>query len=224
MKQAFDWKRRPYRSVTLDISSTELDDIPDEIGHLTRLKHIKLSFYGPDSVREYHSLSPQLISHDIISKLEELQGLSIVIHPQDRRWKEIVEEVTKDVATLKMLSYLEFYFPEVESFQCFIRTSPSWNEHILRKFRFIVGHDVKRIIHPSTRGNNQRLDNNAITLPRLRKLELRWLPRLVSLGNGLYVSEENITTYNCPKLVLDSPPRERKVLKQRKFLGSCCCI
>ncbi|KAG8381931.1 hypothetical protein BUALT_Bualt05G0024000 [Buddleja alternifolia] len=181
MKQAFDW----YSSVVLyqyacsrfsRLVEYKIRTLPSSLFALTNLQVLMLEtaivslsissyrFYGPDSVREYHNLSPQLISHDIISKLEELQGLSIVIHPQDRRWKEIAEEVTKDVATLKMLSYLEFYFPEVESFQCFIRTRPSWNEHILRKFRFIFGYDVKRIIHQSTRGRMSKRFTWNITL------------------------------------------------------------
>ncbi|KAL0377041.1 UNVERIFIED_CONTAM: hypothetical protein Scaly_0821700 [Sesamum calycinum] len=357
----------------LDLSGTELYCLPDEIGQLTGLKHLQLSFYGPDDESEYAHLPSKLISPRVLSHLKALQALGIIVHPEDHRWAKSAADIMNDIARLEMLSYLQFYFPEVEMFQDFIRASPSWKGHILRKFKFIVGHNVKRIVsrvpdevesaydqggqclrfvngdhvpqviedvlmhvtafyldHHSkiqslsefsisnfkalqlcvlrecpnlkmilddkaTEGEFPSLEHlgvyylweleciwklpsppqsflalkyltvstcpklhfilwesmlqclsnleefvvedcesvekiikeekkttnyDATALPRLRKVVLRYLPELISLGNGLCISEENISSYGCPKLVLNSQPKEKPRVKHRKFLSA----
>ncbi|KAL0413894.1 UNVERIFIED_CONTAM: putative disease resistance protein [Sesamum radiatum] len=357
----------------LDLSGTELYCLPDEIGQLTGLKHLQLSFYGPDDESEYAHLPSKLISPGVLSHLKALQALGIIVHPEDQRWRKSAAHIMNDIARLEMLSYLQFYFPEVEIFQDFIGTSPSWKGHILRKFKFIVGHNVKRIVsrvpdevesafdqggqclrfvngdrvpqmiedvlmhvrafyldHHSnvqslsefgisnfkalqlcvlrecpnlkmilddkaTEGEFPSLEHlgvyylwelvciwklpsppqslqalkyltvstcpklhfilwesmlqclsnleelvvedcesvkiiikeekkttnyDATVLPRLRKVVLRYLPELVSLGNGLCISEENISSYGCPKLGLNSQPKEKPRAKHRKFLSA----
>ncbi|KAL2230336.1 UNVERIFIED_CONTAM: hypothetical protein Sindi_1628000 [Sesamum indicum] len=357
----------------LDLSGTELYYLPDEIGKLKGLKHLHLSFYGPDDESEYAHLPLKLISPGVLSHLEALQALGIVVHPEDHRWRKSAADIMNDIAGLEMLTYLQFYFPEVEIFQDFIRKSSCWKGHILRKFKFIVGHNVKRIVsrvpeevesafdqggrclrfvngdhvpkviegvllhvrafyldHHSkiqslsefdisnfkalqfcvlrecpklkmilddkaTEGEFPSLEHlgvyylweleciwklpsppqslqalkyltvstcpklrfilwesmlqclcnleklvvddcesvekiikeeketanyGATVLPRLRKVVLRYLPELVSLGNGLCISEENISSYGCPKLVLNSQPKEKPRVKHRKFLSA----
>ncbi|EYU17819.1 hypothetical protein MIMGU_mgv1a023872mg, partial [Erythranthe guttata] len=129
----------------LDLSGSELYDLPDEIGELTLLTHLQLSFYGPDDESEFVHLPSKLISPTFLSKIKNLEALNISVHPEDHRWTNDAEPIIKNVAELENLSHLQFYFPKVEMFEDFIQTSPSWKKGILRKFCFVVGCDVKRI-------------------------------------------------------------------------------
>lgn len=358
----------------LDLSGTELYSLPDEIGKLTLLSYMQLSFYGPDDESEYAHLPSGLISLNFLSHLKALQSISITVHPDDHRWTKIAACIIKDVGMLGMLRYLELYFPEVDMFMNFIGKSPSWKNRKLRKFRFVVGRNVKRIASRvpneieslfdkhgqclkfvngdkvprvirtvlqrveafyldhhikirslskfglsnflslkfclvrecpkiqaildeySIRGafpcleylgvyylwelehicktprfsrsfqslmyltvstcpklkfilwesmlpclsnlkelvvedcesleiivkeEEKKVNRDAIMLPAgLRKVVLHYLPMLVSLGNGLCLSDDKISVYGCPKLNLNPQPREQTLLKQRKFLGS----
>ncbi|KAH6816809.1 hypothetical protein C2S51_000002 [Perilla frutescens var. frutescens] len=130
----------------LDLSGTELYDLPDEIGRLGLLRSMHLSFYGPDNESEYIHLPSQLVSPRFLSELKEIQALTISVHPDDHRWTEIAACIIKDISKLEMLSYLQFYFPEVEMFEIFIQTSHSWEKQKVSKFGFIVGQNVKRIV------------------------------------------------------------------------------
>ncbi|KAI3448682.1 hypothetical protein Pfo_005347, partial [Paulownia fortunei] len=119
----------------LDLSGTEL------------YNHLQLSFYGPDDESEYARLpSEQMISQSVLSELKALEALSIIVHPEDHRWTNISARILKDVSSLERLIFIQFYFREVEIFQDFIQMSCSWTERVLRKFKFVVGHNVKRII------------------------------------------------------------------------------
>lgn len=127
----------------LDLSgTTELYSLPDETGQLVLLRHMKLSFYGPDDVSEFDHLPSQLVSPSILSELKELRALSITVHPDDHRWTDIASSVLQEVSKLEMLSYLQFYFPKVEIFEEYIQM----NKRALTKFNFTVGHNVKRIV------------------------------------------------------------------------------
>ncbi|KAL7106324.1 hypothetical protein ACP275_07G105200 [Erythranthe tilingii] len=360
----------------LDLSGSELYDLPDEIDELTLLRHMQLSFYGPDDESEYAHLPPRLVSPGFLSDIEKLETLTISVHPDDHRWAKIAEPISKDIGVLENLSYLQFYFPQVQMFEDFIERSSSWCKGTLVKFKFIVGRDVKRIASrvpneieltfheerqslrfvngnekvpqviqnvlaratsfyldhhmkvkslsefgisvfkflkfcllrecpkiqsiignnstegafpclehlsiyylweleyicksPSVKGSFPALthltvstcrklkfvlwesmlpslsnlkelvveecesvekivrqekekvntNNNAEMLPELRKLVLQNLPELVTLGNGLCLSEDKLDINGCPKFVLNSRPKEQSVVKQRKFLRS----
>ncbi|KAL7106078.1 hypothetical protein ACP275_07G088700 [Erythranthe tilingii] len=130
----------------LDLLGTELYDLPSEIGQLTQLRHLQISFYRPHDGRIYSHLPTEIVSRDIVSKLHALQTLSIVVNPEDKRWSEIVWDVIQDVARLKMLTNLQFYFPTIQVLEVFIIKSPSWNDGRVRKFKFVLGQDIKRII------------------------------------------------------------------------------
>ncbi|KAG6395269.1 hypothetical protein SASPL_145911 [Salvia splendens] len=130
----------------LDLSGTELYDLPAEISQLDHMKRMHLSFYGPDDESEYELLPCQLVSPSFLSEMEGIQSLSISVHPEDHRWTEAVACIINDISKLEMLSSLHFYFPEIEMFENFIETSPSWNNQSLSKFEFAVGQDVKRIV------------------------------------------------------------------------------
>lgn len=129
----------------LDLSGTELYDLPEEIGELKHLRSMQLSFYGPDDESEYEHLPSRLVSPTFLSKLEEMEALSITVHPEDHRWTKLAACMVGDMSKLEKLSYLQFYFPEVETFEKFIETSSSWKENVLIKFNLTVGQNVKRI-------------------------------------------------------------------------------
>ncbi|XP_057777565.1 disease resistance protein RPV1-like isoform X2 [Salvia miltiorrhiza] len=129
----------------LDLSGTELYDLPDEISQLELVKSMQLSFYGPDHESDYEHLPSRLVSPGFLSEIKGLQSLSISVHPEDHRWTEVVACILKDISKLEILSYLLFYFPQVEMFENFIEMSPSWKKLSLSKFNFTVGQDVKRI-------------------------------------------------------------------------------
>ncbi|XP_057778279.1 uncharacterized protein LOC130997018 [Salvia miltiorrhiza] len=129
----------------LDLSGSELYELPDEIGELTSLRSMQLSFYGPDDESEYEDLPSRLVSPSFLSELKGIEALSVSVHPEDQRWTESVAGILKDISRLERLSYLHFYFPQVETFESFIQTSPAWKKQSLRKFEFTVGQNVKRI-------------------------------------------------------------------------------
>ncbi|XP_047957000.1 putative late blight resistance protein homolog R1B-16 [Salvia hispanica] len=132
----------------LDLSGTELYDLPVEISQLEHMKRMHLSFYGPDDESEYERLPCHLVSPSFLSEMKEIESLSISVHPEDHRWTEVAACIIKDINKLEMLSSLHFYFPQIKMFENFIKTSPSWNnkKKCLSKFDFTVGQDVKRIV------------------------------------------------------------------------------
>ncbi|CAL9019865.1 unnamed protein product [Prunus brigantina] len=130
----------------LDLRGTEVDKLPDEIGSLTSLRHLEVSFYGSISPSEYAKLPHQLISPGIISKLISLETLSIDVYPGDQRWKKSLESITREVCSLTKLTSLCFSFPEVELLQFFLQTCTRWKNQLLTMFKFVVGDDVKRIV------------------------------------------------------------------------------
>ncbi|XP_057781400.1 putative disease resistance RPP13-like protein 1 [Salvia miltiorrhiza] len=133
------------RMEALDLSGTELYELPDEISELTLMRSLQLSFYGPDDESEYDDLPSRLVSPSFLSELKGIEALSVSVHPEDQRWTKTVADMIKDVSRLERLSYLHFYFPQVETFESFIQTSPAWKKQSLRKFELTVGQNVKRI-------------------------------------------------------------------------------
>ncbi|XP_027117704.1 uncharacterized protein [Coffea arabica] len=129
----------------LDLLGTELEKAPDELGQLTNLRHLQISFYGTDDGRESDHLPNVLLSSETVSKLQHLEALTIVVHPEDLRWVKNAEAIMQDIGNLENLSYLHFYFTKVEIMERFIR-SPAWKIIGSNKFKFVVGQDVKRIV------------------------------------------------------------------------------
>ncbi|KAH6815999.1 hypothetical protein C2S51_020819 [Perilla frutescens var. frutescens] len=125
----------------LDLLGTDLSDLPKGIGELTQLRHLQLSFYRPDHAH----FQSELVSSSAIVNLQALQALSIVVHPKDQHWIRLVGDIIQHVGKLKKLSHLQFYFPTVEALESFTE-SFSWKEQRLRRFKFIVGHNIKRNI------------------------------------------------------------------------------
>ena len=129
----------------LDLQGTEIDKLPDEISELASLRHLKVSFYGSINWSEYVKLPRELVSQGIISSLHELETLSLDVYLGDRRWDKDVKSVINEVGNLTKLIAFSCYFPKVEFLELFLQTGVPWIRG-LTKFKFVVGHDVKRFV------------------------------------------------------------------------------
>ncbi|OMP07215.1 Disease resistance protein [Corchorus olitorius] len=107
-----------------------------EIGDLTSLRHLEVSFYGSSTSSDQVKLPRELIS-----SLQSLETLRISVYPGDNWWKKNVGSFVKEVRSLKRLTSI--YLPQVESLQLFLQTSAAWENETLREFKFVVGHDIK---------------------------------------------------------------------------------
>ncbi|KMT15479.1 hypothetical protein BVRB_3g058340 [Beta vulgaris subsp. vulgaris] len=128
----------------LDLQGTEVTHLPDNVGVLTSLKQLRVSFYGSMDHREYNKLPAKLVSDGIISSLR-LRELGMFVYPGDRRWTLSASDITKEISILK-LSVLYFHFPEVEHLEYFVHGSQSWKDRDVTTFNLVVGHDFKRIV------------------------------------------------------------------------------
>ncbi|OMP07369.1 NB-ARC domain-containing protein [Corchorus olitorius] len=137
----------------LDVSG--IYSLPSEVGQLTKLKCLRVSFSDgsiQNPVQEASnfcfffnsnsSSSELMIPGNTISKLTNLEELSLDVSPNIARWNENADAIAMEVTELKNLSHLQFYFTNLESFNTFIRESQSWNEnpsgHDFRTFRLFV--------------------------------------------------------------------------------------
>ncbi|OMP06410.1 Disease resistance protein [Corchorus olitorius] len=130
----------------LDLRGTEINVLPDEIGELAALRYLDVCLYGSINRSEYVKLPHGFISSGIISKLHALKSLEISVCPGDERWVKCVESITGEVSKLTKLTSFSFYFPEVELLELFLQKSVAWIDQSLTDFKFVVGHDIKRIV------------------------------------------------------------------------------
>ncbi|XXG62228.1 hypothetical protein AAC387_Pa05g0635 [Persea americana] len=84
-----------------------------------------------------------VISGGIISRLSQLEQLSIDLSSTESQfgheWNKWAEALLKDVSYMKGLMSLEFYFPQLESLECFLQTIRPWKEGRFTSFNFNVG-------------------------------------------------------------------------------------
>lgn len=130
----------------LDLRRTAIYNLPDEVQSLTRLKHMTVSFYGSNNSSEYSKLPQTLVSDGVLSRLVHLTVLHIAVYPGDQRWSKSIKLITMEIQNLNELEMLEIHFPEVELLEQFLRDSLPWKDQRLTKFRFVVGHNVKRVV------------------------------------------------------------------------------
>lgn len=128
----------------LDFEGTEIISLPMDVGKLSKLTCLKLSFYGEDKDERKNNRSTTIIPHNVIGKLLQLEELSIDVNPDDERWNGTVKNIIKEVCSLKELKVLKLYLPEIVLLNDFM-----WNEIpflSLSRFSFMVGGHLKRII------------------------------------------------------------------------------
>lgn len=123
----------------LNAQDTRITSLPLEIGQLTHLKVLNVAFsMGRDEIEEEVA-----ISGGIISRLSQLEQLSIDLRSTESRfrdeWNKWAEALLKDVSYVKGLMGLEFYFPQLESLECFLQTILPWQEGRFTSFNFDVG-------------------------------------------------------------------------------------
>ncbi|XP_057976028.1 disease resistance protein RPS2-like [Malania oleifera] len=132
----------------LDLEGTEIIYLPEEIGNLTELRCLKVSFYGYKSCGRKTEQSSTMIPHRVISSLYKLELLCIDVNPDDERWHVILEDVVKEVCRLHRLRSLKLYFPKVEFLGLLLNVTSNIVAFALFniQFRVIAGRHVKRII------------------------------------------------------------------------------
>ncbi|RWR83820.1 putative disease resistance protein [Cinnamomum micranthum f. kanehirae] len=123
----------------LDAQDTRITSLPLEIEQLTHLKVLNVAFsMGRDEIEE-----DVAISGGIISRLSQLEQLRIDLRSTESQfeheWNKWAEAILKDVSYVKGLMSLEFYFPQLESLDCFLQRIRPWKEGRFTSFNFDVG-------------------------------------------------------------------------------------
>ncbi|XP_071939613.1 disease resistance protein At4g27190-like [Coffea arabica] len=128
----------------LDLTGTEIYSLPHSIGQLSSLKHFHVSFYAYVDDKKFHNKHKNLVPCGIISELQSLEELSIEVQSGDTQWNTDAEFVAKELSNLNKLDTLGICFPEIKFLRTFLGSSPAWKADNLRKFKFVIGHDIKR--------------------------------------------------------------------------------
>ena len=125
----------------LDIRATKLSLC--QIRTLTWLKllRVSLSNFGRGSHTQNQS--------GYVSSFVSLEEFSIDIDSSLRSWVKNGNIIAREVATLKKLTSLQFWFPTVQCLEFFVSSSPAWADFFIRTnpawedvyftFRFVVG-------------------------------------------------------------------------------------
>ena len=129
----------------LNLEETEIINLPMNVERLTNLKSLKVSFYGYNNRNKKNSQSNTKIPHNMISKLLQLEELSIYVSPDDERWNVTVKDIVKEVCSFKRLEALKLYLPEVTLLNDFMGNGTLSINLALLNFRLIVGSHSKRL-------------------------------------------------------------------------------
>ena len=130
----------------LNLEETEIINLPMNVGRLTNLKSLKVSFYGSNNRNRKNNQSNTMIPRNTISKLLQSEELSIYVSLDDERWNVTVKDIVKEVCRFKRLEALKLYLPEVILLNDFMGNGTSSINLALLNFRFIVGSHSKRFI------------------------------------------------------------------------------
>ena len=130
----------------LNLEETEIINLPMNVGRLTNLKSLKVSFYGSNNRNRKNNQSNTMIPRNTISKLLQSEELSIYVSLDDERWNVTVKDIVKEVCHFKRLEALKLYLPEVILLNDFMGNGTSSINLALLNFRFIVGSHSKRFI------------------------------------------------------------------------------
>ncbi|KAI8028294.1 Disease resistance protein [Camellia lanceoleosa] len=134
-----------------DLEGTELMYLPNEIGQLISLKCFRVSFCGcANRYKEFKQMD-SIIPTKVLSKLSELNELSIDVNPDADQWDvdvwdANVKEILNELSSLQKLKILRLYLPSVESLQQLRWNNKQVMYPDLSQFGFTVGHHPWRII------------------------------------------------------------------------------
>ena len=131
----------------LDFEGTEIIRLPVEVGKLTNLTSLKMSFYGDtnDRWKDNQYYSSKIIPQNVVSNLLQLEELIIDVSPDDKRWNSNVKDIVEEVCQLDRLNTLQIYLPEVLLLNELWKNASSANISGMH-FRLTVGSHMKRII------------------------------------------------------------------------------
>ena len=95
----------------LDLEETEITKLPVTVGKLTNLTSLKVSFYLPTNGNRKNNPSNRIIPQNVISRLFQLEELSIDVHPEDERWNATIKDILREVFCLNRLHFLKLQLP-----------------------------------------------------------------------------------------------------------------
>uniref|UniRef100_A0A2N9ERP6 Reverse transcriptase domain-containing protein n=1 Tax=Fagus sylvatica TaxID=28930 RepID=A0A2N9ERP6_FAGSY len=144
----------------------------------------------------------EMIPSNVIASLSSLQELSIDVDFRNQSWDHIVDRVAEEVASLKALTSLCFYFPRISCFETFIENCISWKRNSLEweeveACTIEECNEIESIIDATMA--------TGVSFEFLQKLHLINLPKLVSIYKGSIDSTSltkltTLTLKSCPKL------------------------
>ena len=127
----------------LDLRGTGILSLPKVLAQMTGLKCLRVSFKEQNfgCTNHINGHRPEMIPSRVIENLSSLQELSIDVDFKNQIWNQIVDRVATEVATLKELTSLCFYFPTLVCFQTFIKNCMLRRRggNCLESFRIQVG-------------------------------------------------------------------------------------
>ncbi|KAL1831687.1 hypothetical protein ACET3Z_001338 [Daucus carota] len=133
----------------LDLEGTDLVCLPEELGELFELKCLKVSLCDADSCWKRKDLV-NIIPRKILSKLTQLEELSVDVAPQDIWFNASAKAIMEDLPNLRKLKTLKLYLPTTVLFQKLLELK--WNKdelpiyQNLSNFNFIIGPHAHRFI------------------------------------------------------------------------------
>ncbi|XVE56737.1 hypothetical protein DITRI_Ditri04bG0034900 [Diplodiscus trichospermus] len=122
----------------LDIRGCGISFIPFLIQKLVNLRCLRMSYYKSSNPSDCQDMDIDCGLIPLLAKLEELM-IDVCSYEYDH-WCNEVEDVVRQVATLKNLTTLRICFPTSQILKNFMLHSPSWKDRKqLTSFRFFVG-------------------------------------------------------------------------------------
>lgn len=129
----------------LDIRGTSISSLADEV---TELRCLRISF-GRMGCNKYRACGKEEVANcplDMITRLHQLEELTIEAGCCSQAWNGVVDRVVREVARLEMLNTLYFHFPKVKTLKKFVdgskslrNTTTHWEGNTLRSFDISVG-------------------------------------------------------------------------------------
>ena len=127
----------------LDLRGTGILSLPTVLAQMTGLKSLRVSFKEQNfgCTNHINGQRPEMIPSRVIENLSSLEELSVDIDFKIQIWNQIVDKVATEVATLKKLRSLCFYFPTLVCFRTFIQNCmvKRGEGNCLESFRIQVG-------------------------------------------------------------------------------------